>query len=158
MDNLIRKFSDEIDDASETLGSGVYNKLSDLSKEMHDLQRDKLVEITYLCLRPVQKKTINENIKIVIMRTIAKAYFPLSKIKMRSGEWIEHMITLRQYQYSSISVGKNLTIDSYSETKCFCLPDRDNNDCGCNDCDEYDCGQLELICPESILLDMKFVN
>jgi hypothetical protein len=155
MDNLIRQFSEEIDEASETLGSGVYNKLSDLSKEMHDLQRDKLVEITYMVFMPVQKKTMNGNIKIVIMKTIKKAYFPLSKIKMRWGDYIEHMITLRQYQYSSISVGKNLIIKPYSETKCFCLPDNGDNNCDDNDC--Y-CGQLEVKCPESILLDMKFVN
>lgn len=154
MDNLIRQFSEEIDEASETLGSGVYNKLSDLSKEMHDLERDKLVEITYMVFMPVQKKTMNGNIKIVIMKTIKKAYFPLSKIKMRWGDYIEDMITLRQYQYSSISVGKNLTIDSYSETKCFCLPDSGDNDCGYG----CDCGQLEVRCPQNILLDMEFVN
>lgn len=153
MDNLIRQFSEEIDEASETLGSGVYNKLSDLSKEMHDLERDKLVEITYMVFMPVQKKTMNGNIKIVIMKTIKKAYYPFSQITKTNGNPIH--TSLRHLNPNIRLHGTSLTINCHTETKLFCLPDSGNNNCDDNGCD---CSDLELICPESILLDMKFVN
>jgi hypothetical protein len=157
MDNLIRQFSGEIDEASETLGSGLYNKLSDLSKEMHDLERDKLVEIYYLELKPIQTNTYGNNIKIVIMKTTKKSYFPLSKIKRRHGDNIEESdVRLRMFRYSSILIGNdNLIIDPFMESEIFCIPDSGDNDCEDNDCD---CNHVELKSPKNILLDWEFVN